>query len=173
MHPSDQKNTDKLIELVNERDEMAEFERRFRDRERGNVLREGVTLNAVFEKAGYKPMKWEELSLTMHSWIQNGFRRGYYGITARPWEKEQMIFGKPHEGTYYLVQKSGKNFSWSRLWVEGETPRIEPMNHDSSLAEVIGTVAYHEFGEKPESKTEAVEETRTKAKKNLRPWEKK
>lgn len=173
MHPSDKENMDKLIGFIEERDEIGAFERQFRDRERGNVLKEGVSLSTVFEKAGYKPMKWEELSPTMHSWIQNGFGRGYYGISARPWEKDQMIFGKPREGAYYLVKKSGKNFSWSRLWVEGETPRIEPLNHDSSLSEVISTVAYHEFGEKPEPKTKTVEEVRTKAKKNLRPWEKK
>ena len=83
------------------------------------------------------------------------------------------MFTNPKEGIWYFLKKTGQNYAWSCMWLDGEEYRIEPMNHNSTLHQIIGTVAYNKFGEKPEPKTETVEETRTKAKKNLRPWEQK
>jgi hypothetical protein len=191
MNPSNQKETDELIKDETERDKIGKFERQFRDLNDSSRLRADLKVEEVFEKAGYKPMEWMDLSPQMKSWITSSRAgKGAYGVSLRPWEEGlgHMIFGKPEEGAYYLLRKTGKNYAWSRFWLDGETPRFEPLNHDSSLSEVIGTVAYHEFGEESvsvmgnHSKGEAMdlsgpqpisEEQRKKIGRTLaRPWEK-
>jgi hypothetical protein len=191
MNKTDKANSDQMIELESERDRMGEFERQFREPNANSRLRSDLKVEEVFEKAGFKSMKWEDLSLQMKSWIKSGRNKNVFGVSLRPWDEGlgYHIFGKPEAGTYYLLKKTGKDYAWTRIWLDKEEPHFEPLNHDSSLSEVIGTVAYHEFGEKPKetmahhSKGEATdlgngemgketEETRKKVMKNFRPWEK-
>ncbi len=159
MNSSDKNNTDKLIELVAERDRIGEFERQFRNSEGGNVLKEGVTLETIFEKAGYKPMKWRNLSPMMPLYVVDAKDKGAYGISANPGDAEsgQLIFGNSDEGVYYFVLKSGNGFSWSRMWTENGIQKISDLNNNSTLSNMIGLVAYHKFGEEKVHEVKEVE----------------
>jgi hypothetical protein len=175
MNPTEEKNSSENIGREVRRDKMAEFERQFRDPEKGNRLREGVTINEVMEKAGLVQKQWAEIPLALHPSIFLAHRKGHFGVSARPWETENnyTIFGGGSGSYYFMYKNRGNDFAWSRLWVDGHTPRMESINHDSTLDEVIANVAYHEFGERPMNEEAVVEKTREKAKKNLRPWENK
>ena len=159
MDPTNQANTNQLIESETARDEMGEFKEQFYDPREKSGLRYGLRVDDIFKGAGFKPMEWRELSSQIQDLIHNKrVNKGAFGVGLMPWEegKGHSIFGKPEKGTYYLLRKMGNGYAWSRFWLEGETPHFEPIKPNSSayssLSEIIDTVAYHEFGEKPQPK---------------------
>lgn len=175
MNPSDKKNTDQLIELTSERDRIGDFERQLLDRERGNLPRKGITLNAIFEKAGLKKIEWVNVPIQFHPFIMRAAEQGVPGVGAKPWETDQgqMIFGNTAKNTYYLVKESDKNFAWTRFWMEDEKLHNDPLGENATLSRVIEIVAAHEFGKKHEAKAEIAEKAREKARESLRHWEQK
>src|SRR3990172_5076395 len=104
MNRSEEKNISGNIRREVARDEMAEFERQFRDRERGNAVKEGVTINTVFERAEMKKMEWLDIPEQMRSWILKSHGDRTYGVSARPWETNlgQMIFGSKTKNIFYM-----------------------------------------------------------------------
>jgi len=71
------------------------------------------------------------------------------------------------------MKKVGRDqYAWSRFSIDESGKRmLLPFNTKSSLSEIVGILAYHKFGEKPEEQAEASEETRVDIKRSLRPWE--
>jgi len=177
MNTMDSKGTEILLGEESKKSETGGFKLQFKDQENSHRLRANLRVEEIFEKADLKQMTWKGLSSQMQSYILNReVRKGEYGIPERPWERIMgyQIFGKPEKGSYYFLRKMGKNYAWSRIWLNGEMPHYEKLHHDSSLSEIIDTVALHEFGEKAELKqgeAKRVEETRGGVRKNLRPWE--
>lgn len=176
MDPLDQEKANALLRRGIEMNQISEFKRQFRDPKNSSKLREGLKIEEVFEKAGMEKVAWSDIPLKMQSFIMstNKYEYGAPGVTASPGEPSlgQMIFGNKAENIYYAIQKSEEGFAWSRFWKKwgSETLRFEPINHNSSLSKIIDTVAFHEFGERLESKQgekEAIEETREKTDKNL------
>lgn len=163
MNPGDKKNMDELMEMDSRRDQMGDFVRQFRDRERGNVIREDTSFEKIFERAGFEPTEWGDLPEKLRKRVEGDRNAQYiFGVSMRPWEEDSgyQIFGNKSKRVWYLVKKMRKVVAWSRLWMEGEEPVVLPINHDSSLGEVIGTVGYHEFGESRQYHKEVAEQAR-------------
>ena len=174
MNLTKQKNISENMEREVRRDEMGDFERQFSDPKKPDQLREGLKIEEVMEKAELTKKKWSEIPMSLHPFIMSAHAKGAFGVAARPWETDDnhMMFGNQAGDGFYMVQRSGKSYSFSRLWVQENVPRVEPIKENGSLKDVVATLADHEIGEKPTSKTEIMERTREKAKKRLAgPWE--
>jgi hypothetical protein len=124
MGHSNENEFERVMGQLTEKAQRPDFRRQFLDEKNRKALKNGLSADEIFEKAGFRVLDWREVSPVIRAMIQGGLTQKASGIGEKPLGNRlgQTIYGRPKagDGTYYFIQKTPEGHLWSRIWMEGE-----------------------------------------------------
>jgi hypothetical protein len=131
-------------------EEARAFSQLFRDPEKPYELKSHLTPDQLFDKAGFREVKFEDLDPKLQEGIKNRKSQSWYGYplysSSSKQNERSHIFANSNGDTVYCVLDTGDNdYSWSRLRKVANGYKISTLNHDSNLSDMISIISFFEI----------------------------
>lgn len=122
----------------------------FRDPKNPSIMKSDLEIDDVLKKAGFKEVQFEDIPDELKEAVKTSKSKRLYAYPLNSRNGKQIpgmqIFINKNGNTLYFVNKTrGGFYSWSRLERDENRIKIDAINHDSNIGEVINTIGFFEI----------------------------
>lgn len=142
-------STDRHADLPQILEDAGNFERSFRDPADATRIQKGLTPTDILGKLGFSKVGFTEFDSGLQEALRK-LRQDWYG---KPFNRltgelaaDSVILKNQDESVIYFFRNGGGDcYAWSRVEKKGDGYYVDQYNHDSSIGEVIGGIAFYEI----------------------------